>query len=111
MSRAKYYCVESGPMNLLSQTLSRCFRDLLFAFAGFVFFRSAFATLSRRTVTRHAGFRGSFAAGPSLVTFAISFRQLSRPAFWLSRGFYRKSPFTTLYVRVYGAAQMDPPPF
>ena len=40
------------------------------------FFRIAFATLSRRTVAQHAGFRGSFAAGLSLVTFAISFRDL-----------------------------------
>ena len=34
-----------------------------------------------------------------MVTFAISFRKLSRPAFWLSRGFYRTPPFTTLYCQ------------
>ena len=66
-----------------------------------------FATLSRRSVTQHAGFRGSFPAGPSLVTFAISFRKLSRPAFWLSRGFYRTPPLLLCLVRVSGAAHMD----
>ena len=58
--------------------------------------------LSRRFgggASQHAGFRGSFAAGLSLFTFAISFRKLSRPAFWLSRGFYRTPPFTTLYCQ------------
>ena len=37
MSRAKYSCVKSGPINLLSRTLSRCFRDPMFCFRGLWF--------------------------------------------------------------------------
>ena len=37
LSRAKYSCVKSGPINLLSRTLSRCFRDPMFCFRGLWF--------------------------------------------------------------------------
>ena len=91
------------PGHLVFWARVHAFATPCFAFAGFVFFRNAFAALSRRTVTthqhQHAGFRVSFAAGPSLVTFAISFRKLSRPAVLLSLGFYRTPACTTLYCQ------------
>ena len=98
LSRAEYSCVKSGAMNLLSRTLLRTLSrpHVLLSRASF-----SLELLSRRTVTphhhQHAGFCESFAAGPSSVTFTISFRKLSRPAFWPSRGFYRTPPFATLY--------------
>ena len=85
-------------------------RSYKFAFADpFAMLSPPHVLLSRALVSLELlsqRFRGgashsmqAFAAGPSLVTFAISFRKLSRPAFWLSRGFYRTPPFTTLYCQ------------
>ena len=99
LSRAKYSCEKSGPMNLLSRTLSRCFRDPMFCFRGLCFlwncFRDAFAADCHTACRLSRVFRGG--------TFFGYFRDKLSPAFAACvlafAGFYRTPLFTTLYCQ------------
>ena len=104
LSRATYSCVKNGPMNLLSRTLSRCFRDHV------LLLRALFSLelLSRR-------FRGGQSHSRLSRVFrgGTCFGYFRDKLCGLRFGFRGDSvgypPLLLCIVRVYGAAHFETP--